>query len=148
MHHNLTNYKNYLRVVQLDKNELDEMINQITTNETYFFREQVHFDFLKEYSLKNYMSDIRIWSAASSVGAEAYSMAMVLDDIAKKNWNIIGTDINSIVIKKARVGLYPKTWIEKIPTKYIKKYCLKGKNKYDKQFLIDRRLSANIKFIQ
>lgn len=145
----LNSYLDYIRLVQINQSEKQEMINLITTNETYFFREFKQFDFFqKEIVAKhNGFSKFRFWSAASSVGAEAYSVAMVLDSYLMRNvWEIVGTDINSDVIKRARVGLYPIKWIDKIPDEYRKKYCLKGKGVYEGKFLIDRKLAEKIKF--
>jgi chemotaxis protein methyltransferase CheR len=125
------------------------MINLLTTNETYFFREIQHFEFLQNDILTTYYpkSKFRVWSAASSVGAEAYSTAMILDrHFSKSNWEVVGTDINTDVIKKARVGLYPESWVEKIPTELRKLYCLKGKGESSGKFLIDRCLIPNMRF--
>ncbi len=146
--YNLTSYSDYYRLVQINKAEKTNMLNAITTNETYFFRETPHFDFLdKEIISKNKNKRLRIWSAASSVGAEAYSIAMMLDH---KNipFEIIGSDINTEVIKKANKGLYPIKWMDKIPEELKYKYCLKGKRDHEGWFLVDRSLIANIKFQQ
>lgn len=148
LHHNLNSYDEYYQLCLDDIHEKIEMLNLITTNETYFFREQEHFDFLKEY-IYNYDESIklRIWSAASSVGAEAYSIAMVCDSLMPSNrWEIFGSDINKHVIKKARMGLYPLSWADKIPMEFKHKYCLKGKGKYEGEFLIDRKLAKNLRF--
>ncbi len=148
MHYNLDSYAAYLELVKKDNVEKNEMMNLITTNETYFFREQAHFDFL-ERELKAYegREKFRIWSAAASLGAEAYSISMLCDSyLAKNRWEIIGTDINSDVIKKARMGLYPEKWVDKIPSHLRKKYCLKGKGKFEGQFLVERSLSKNMHF--
>jgi chemotaxis protein methyltransferase CheR len=144
----MNSFVDYLRYIQINKKEKIEMINQITTNETYFFREMKHFEFIEKL-VKNMdiKSRLRIWSAASSVGAEAYSLAMVVDEYLRKDqWEIVGTDINTEVIKKARIGLYPESWVKKIPLKYRQKYCLKGKGNYEGEFLVDRKLITNIKF--
>ncbi len=147
LHYNLTSYSQYLRIIQIDNKEKMEMINLITTNETYFFREESHFKFLIEYIQQN-SEEVKIWSAASSVGAEAYTIGMILDNyLSKDDWSVIGSDINSEVIKKARSGLYPIHWLDKIPDGYKKKYCLKGKGKYENQFLINRPLAKNITFV-
>ena len=69
-HYQVKSYADYLKIVQLSKSELTEFINQMTTNETYFFREKEHFIFLDELSKKAQTLDV--WSAASSQGAEAY----------------------------------------------------------------------------
>jgi chemotaxis protein methyltransferase CheR len=144
----LEKYSDYLRIVQVDQVEKIEMINQITTNETYFFREQRHFDFLADFARSCKRGEkITVWSAAASVGAEAYTIAMLLDSIVgRARWGVVGTDINTEVIKKARMGLYPEAWIEKIPPEFRSSYCLKGKGKFAGQFLMDRGLVKNMHF--
>jgi len=146
LHYKLSSYVDYLRILQVDNKEKMEMINLITTNETYFFREESHFNFLTKH-LEHSKGKFRVWSAASSVGAEAYTVAMILDNyLNKEDWEVIGSDINSEVIKKARTGLYPLGWLSKIPDEYRKKYCLKGKGKFENQFLINRTLAKNLTF--
>ena len=148
LHYKLDSFSLYYQICKKDAREKMEMLNLITTNETYFFREKDHFDFLKEY-LINYQDEVklRIWSAASSVGAEAYSIAMLCDTLLPSNmWEVFGSDINNNVIKKARMGLYPITWSEKISLELKHKYCLKGKGKYEGQFLVDRQLAKNVRF--
>jgi len=145
VHYSLNSFAEYLRIIAINATERMEMINLITTNETYFFREEAHFDFIKELIANR--SSIRLWSAAASVGAEAYSLAMLFNE-SLEEWSIFGSDINSEVIKKARMGLYPLSWIDKIPQNLKSKYCFKGKGKYEGQFLIDRTLSKNMKFFE
>lgn len=144
-------YTEYLRYIQINPVEKTEMINLLTTNETYFFREIEHFEFIQKDILSHYRpkGKFRVWSAAASVGAEAYSTAMLLDSLlARTNWEIVGTDINTEVIKKARIGLYPESWVEKIPMDLRKRYCLKGKGDNQGKFLIDRSLIPNMRFEQ
>jgi len=148
IYHNLNSFNEYFILCETDPSEKLEMLNLITTNETYFFREEEHFTFLKNF-LVNYsgMTKVKIWSAASSVGAEAYSIAMLCDSTLPFNkWEVLGTDINTHVIKKARMRLYQLTWSEKIPADFRLKYCLKGKGKYEGMFLINRELAKNVKF--
>jgi len=145
----LESFAQYIRLIQINKQELNEMINLLTTNETYFFREIEHFEFLQKVVIPENLHNkkLRVWSAAASVGAEAYSTAMLIDSkVSKDRWEIVGTDINSEVIKKARVGLYPEKWIEKIPKALRTKYCLKGKGQHQGKFLIDRVLVPNMIF--
>lgn len=149
LHYKLTSYTDYIRLIQINREELGEMVNLITTNETYFFREIEHFEFLQKVIIPEHQhkTKLRVWSAAASVGAEAYSTAMLLDSaMANSDWEVVGTDINSEVIKKARVGLYPESWVEKIPSSLRSKYCLKGKGSNQGKFLIDRLLIPNMQF--
>ena len=147
----LKSYADYLRLIQINSQERAEMINLLTSNETYFFRELKHFEYLQKNILSEfaYKDILRIWSAAASVGAEAYTVAMILDSyFGNSNWEVYGTDINSEVVKKARVGLYPESWVNKIPQEFRSKYCLKGKGQYSGKFLIDRILTKNMRFEQ
>jgi chemotaxis protein methyltransferase CheR len=148
LEYNLESYKDYYRFIQINKAEKTQMLNLLTTNETYFFREKSHFEFLSKEIVPHYSSQkIRLWSAASSVGAEAYSIAMLFDE-AGVTYDIVGSDINTEVVKKATVGLYPLKWMDKIEDKYKKLYCLKGKGKHEGWFLVDRKLIENMKFIE
>lgn len=146
--YNFTKFNDYIRVVQFNREERIEMINQLTTNETYFFREMTHFDFLLTMAKKCPSGNMfRVWSAAASVGAEAYSIAMLLENILEpKNYQVLGTDINTQVLQKARVGLYPESWVEKIPPEFRSKYCLKGKGQYEHQFLISPAIINHVTF--
>lgn len=148
IYHKITSFSNYFQIVKKEQQEKTQMINLITTNETYFFRERQHFDFLvSQVEQFKEKKRLNIWSAASSVGAEAYSIAMLLDDMLDKNqWNVFASDINTEVIQKAKKGLYNESWIDKIPEKFKLKYCLKGKRKFDGTFIIDRELQKNVTF--
>jgi len=141
---NLDSYSDYYRYIQINKIEKVNMLNIITTNETYFFRELGHFNFLENKILPK-AKTLRVWSAACSVGAEAYSIAMILENSGKK-YEIVGSDINTEVVQKANIGLYPLKWMEKIPEAFVQNYCLKGKGKHEGWFLVDRILLDNMKF--
>jgi len=148
-HHALEGYERYYALLLSDPEEKQTMIDLMTVNETRFFREERHFAFLKEF-LKG--SDdrqkVRLWSAAASVGAEAYSMAMICDTIVPMNrWEVVGTDINRDVIRQARMGLYPLGWAESVSEEMRKHYFLKGKGKYEGSFLVDRALAKNTRFL-
>lgn len=144
-YHQVESYSQYLKIVQLSQHELTEFLNSISTNETYFFREKVHFEFLEECAKQKL--PIRVWSAASSIGAEAYSMAMILDDHCKC-WEVYASDINTDVLDIAKKGIYQITFLEKIPKQYQEKYCLIGHNDYEGKILIDRELYKNINFFE
>lgn len=147
---NLDSYDSYFKLVNEDTAELRMMIDLMTTNETSFFREAQHFDFLKTSVLPLFKDkSCRAWSAAASIGAEAYTLAMILDEgLLPRNitWEIVGTDINTEVILKAKNSLYPMEHAKSINEKYLKKYCWQGINKYDGFFLIDDSLKNNCNF--
>lgn len=144
-HYQLDDFANYLKIVQLSKFEKSEFLNEISTNETYFFREYVHFEFLEELAKES--KELRVWSAASSIGAEAYSIAMTLDYLLD-NWEVIGTDINTHVIDIAKLGLYQLSFLEKIPSCYKERYCLVGRNQYQGKMLVDRNLHLKTNFLE
>jgi chemotaxis protein methyltransferase CheR len=150
----LDNYTQYFKYVTggAHSDELQFMVDLLTTNETYFFREPQHFDYLKQIvpsSLKQGQV-YRVWSAAASNGAEAYTIAMILADKLGVNgaWEILGTDINNTILEQARRGHYRMAETEKIPRDYLKKYCLKGKGAQEGTFLIDRELRQHVHFEQ
>ena len=132
-----------------DPAERQIMVDLLTTNETYFFREPKHFDYLREIaSQRRGGNAFRVWSAASSTGEEAYSMAMVLADVLGSGpWQIVGTDISSRVLEKARLGHYSLDRTHGIPLPLLKKYCLKGIDKYDGTLLIARELRERVEFL-
>jgi chemotaxis protein methyltransferase CheR len=150
--HGFSSYSEYFRLLGKPGNESETLmaIDLLTTNETYFFREPKHFEFLKNQLFPQHPAGqhLRIWSAASSSGEEAYTLAMFAAEYTKTSqWEIIGTDISTRILEKARNGLYPMSASEKIPMQLLKKYCLKGKNESDGFFLIDSALRSRVKFI-
>ena len=132
-----------------DKAELQTMVDLLTTNETYFFREPKHFDLLDEVARRQRGSGpFRVWSAASSSGEEAYTMAMVLAEaLGNSAWEIVGTDISTQVLAKARLGHYPLDRIDGIPPHLLKKYCLKGINEHEGTLLIVKELRERVQFL-
>lgn len=130
--------------------ELEIAIDLITTHETYFFREPQHFNFLQQKILPQVaaQADFRVWSAASSTGEEAYTLAMVLDQHrSPKAWRVVGTDVSLGVLEAARRGLFPEVRGEKIPPHYLKRYCLRGKDRYAGYFLVERELRERVEFL-
>jgi len=151
-HYNLHSYDEYYHLVT-DKHstsELQIVIDLLTTNETYFFRETQHFEYLEKKVLPNVRSGrlFKIWSAASSTGQEAYSVAMLLADKLQLsgNWQIVGTDINSQVLDDARLGLYPVEQALKISDNYLRKFVLKGVREQAGKMLMDKKLKAHVLF--
>ena len=128
--------------------EFQRAVDLLTTNETYFFREIKHFQFLQNKILPHHDNRrFRIWSAACSSGEEPYSLAMLLaDELGKRPWEIDATDISSRVLSLAQKGAYPIEAREKIPDDYLIKYCLKGVRSQQGTLLIDKKLRQRVKF--
>lgn len=151
-HYGLDTFSQYYRLVTGDRHpeELQVMVDLLTTNETYFFREPKHFDFLRERILPQRSGgQFRIWSAASSTGEEAYSTAMVLAEYLKdRDWEVFGSDISTQVLAKARAAHYPLERHEGIPPAFLARYCLKGVRSQAGTFLIDRQLRDRVRFAQ
>lgn len=130
--------------------ELQYAIDLITTNETRFFRDAGHFDFLREKILAHAGKEqpLHIWSAACSSGEEAFSLAMVLDaTLGGGAWHVLGSDISQRMLHKARRALYPLDRCRQIPVEYLKRYCLKGQQEYEGQLLVERSLRERVSFV-
>lgn len=150
-YYEINTYLEYYQILLEPDMEEEKQIfvDLLTTNETSFFREPVHFDFMKNKILKENHLDkpFRVWSAACSSGEEPYSIGMILQDkLNDGNWEIIASDISSKVLKKSKEGLYPIDKSNKIPVEYLKKYCLKGVKSKEGFFKIDNSIRMNIHF--
>jgi chemotaxis protein methyltransferase CheR len=129
--------------------EMTRVIDRLTTNETYFFREPQHFNHLAE-RLKAWPEgrEIAIWSAASSSGEEAYSCAMLLADVlGDERWQVIGTDLSTAMVDSARKGLYPLDRARLVPPDYLRRYCRKGQGPHDGQLLVAKALRERVRFL-
>jgi chemotaxis protein methyltransferase CheR len=148
----LSDYRSYLDFLKSDREEYQLAVNLLTTNETWFFRESKHFDFLRDNILPNFSAGApcRIWSAACSSGEEPYSLAMMLDDYFGSNshWQISASDISTQVLNVAGQGHYPLSRAEHIPEAWLKRYCLRGTGDYEGSFLINSKLRSRVNFCQ
>jgi chemotaxis protein methyltransferase CheR len=146
----LKSFRDYFARVREDAAERQVMVDLLTTNETYFFREPKHFDFLRGELLPRVgQRELRVWSAACSSGEEPYSLAMSLADTRGfGGWRILGTDISGRVLAAARRGVYPMEDAESIPKKYLGRFCLRGVRSQQGKFCIDERLRQRIEFRQ
>ena len=152
-HYGISSYGDYYQLVisQEHAGELQIMVDLLTTNETYFFREPAHFDFLVNTILPQRQAGkpMRVWSAASSTGEEAYSLAMVLaNQYGDQGWQVFGSDISEKVLGKAQLGHYPVERNEGIPAPLLKKYCLKGVGRQAGTFLVAPNIRQAVSFAQ
>ncbi len=115
--------------------ELTYLINAVTTNKTDFFREPEHFDFLTSDMVPNLIKQrsernplLKLWSAAASTGAEAYTLSMVLRDLmlARRDFRfaILGTDISTQVLAQGQRAVYPAEMIAPVPAALQERYVL------------------------
>lgn len=111
-----------------------KLINQISTNHTYFMRESSHFDFLKQVALPQLASkiinrDFRIWCAGCSTGEEAYTLAMILEDFFPQQimgWDkkLLATDISTQALEKALKGSYTNEALSTLPASWRNRYLI------------------------
>jgi len=150
-HYQLDSYSDYLRLLEsrAQPAELQVAVDLLTTNETYFFREPKHFTLLRDLALdaRDNGRTLRVWSAASSSGEEPYSIAMVLADVlGEAPWEVLGTDISTRVLERARTGHYPMERASQMPDAYLKRFCLKGQGSEAGTLLIERSLRQRVQF--
>lgn len=121
---------------------IEHLILNITVGETYFFRDATQMNLLKDTVLPNLITRkrkennhiLRIWSAGSSSGEEIFTIAMLLCDILPdiNAWtlNLLGTDINTMALKKALTGVYSEWSMRAIPERYKQRYFTIKDQKY------------------
>ena len=114
-----------------DRTVRRRVVEAMTTNETYFFREPTQYDALRRCFLPELMAlrqtsrKLSFWSAAASTGQEAYSLAMMLAEMGLAQWNIdiIGTDLNGAILDRAREGSYSQMAVNRgLPAQMLLKY--------------------------
>ena len=132
-----------------DPAEVARLVDRLTTNETYFFREPKHFDFLAQrLATRPLAGEFRVWSAVSSSGEEAYSIAMVLAaSLGSRPWSVTGTDLSTAMVEAARRGLYPMERCRDIPPDWLRRHCMKGLAPYESHLLVNAELRARTRFL-
>lgn len=132
-----------------NNDEVGHLIDAISTNHTYFFREMAHFDFLRNHAIPELVGrgPFRVWSAASSSGEEAYSIAMTLDEcINGSNWCIEATDISTRILTKATNAIYGDEVVKRIPLPLQIKYFRKGFGPQEGYYRVKDDLRAKVQF--
>lgn len=129
------------------------VVDAMTTNETLFFRDRTPFDLFRDVILPERMAanaatrSLRIWCAAVSSGQEAYSLAMIIHDLADRlaGWKveIIGTDISSEILEKARSGIYSQFEMQRgLPIQMLLKHFEQRGDKWQ----VSERLRGMVDF--
>jgi chemotaxis protein methyltransferase CheR len=138
--------------------EIIHLIDAVTTNKTEFFREPDHFRFLAERAVPRLAAmskggsqrPLKVWSAASSTGAEPYTIAMVLAEKAKEipglRFSITATDISTEVLETAVAGIYPEAMMAPVPPAMRRSYVMRSKDRARQLVRIDPSLRATVRF--
>lgn len=152
----LRTFREYCEVVeQRPEEELSELINAITTNLTSFFRENHHFEFLRqrlipEFTANATAGELRCWSAGCSTGEEPYSLAMTLGEALPTRWRseIIATDIDSNVLQTAADGIYRQDRVNGIDKIRMQRWFQRGTGNREGQVRVKSTLREAVNFLQ
>lgn len=150
-------FNEYLDYVEkTGEDEFVHLINAITTNLTFFFRENHHFEYLANEVIpallkKNAASKkIRIWSAGCSTGEEPYSIAIVLKETVPAGWNtkVFATDLDTNVINTGSTGIYPIDRLKGVSEERKKRWFMKGSGSQNGFAKVKSELQEIIDFSQ
>jgi len=148
--------KDYFMMLKFsdDNTEFANLINDLTVNETYFFRDFPQLSNFAEEILPRFEKEtqnrkkIKVWCAACSTGEEPYTLSIILQEMLEKfeQWEIqiIASDINTEVLQSARIGLYESRSVKDVPNEYLEKYFTKRNDKY----LINLNVRKSVSFKQ
>lgn len=128
--------RSYLRLLQYDTKEFEALINALTVNETYFFREYEQLRLFAEEVLPRIVAQkrkrcdltLRVWSAGCSTGDEAYTLAIILEEMLAGeglDYEVVATDINTASLAVARRGIYRRSALRYTPEVYLNKYFIR-----------------------
>ena len=146
-----TEYVDYLLKTKSPE-DLDVLINKLTTNHTYFMRENAHFDFFQKEILPDLERRVRsrvlgVWSAGCSSGEEPYTLSIILKEHfggKSPSWDtrVLATDISTRVLTKAMQGTYEEESLKELPEAWRRKYFTKAGSLYT----VSKPLRDNIIF--
>lgn len=137
------------------ESELSNLIDAISTNHTFFFRENAHFDFLRQTvvpemkarAAKERWTQFRVWSAACSSGEEPYSIAITLaESLTGWPWLIEATDISHRILAKAEAGIYRDETVERLPANQVQAYFQRGFGPQEGNFRIKAAIRQQVNF--
>jgi chemotaxis protein methyltransferase CheR len=155
-------FKHYYEHVMNDKTgeEVVNLLDCISTNLTYFFRESKHFDFLAARALEEIVErkargkdrELRFWCAGCSSGEEPYSLAItILERLGEElRWpvKIFATDISTRALKTAAAGVYKAERVADIPGPVIRRYFQRGHNSWKGHYRLKGRVREMVEFFR
>ncbi len=148
------NYHDYVQAVLKSTSLQQEMVTRLTTNYTFFSREDLHYDFMVKQAIPAIIKEsprknaLKIWSAGCSSGDEAYTAAMHLQDFLARDrtissCSIYATDISDDMLRSAKAGIYVEDSIKNLPAAYRTKYFTKTE---DGKWAIAPEITSMVKF--
>ena len=158
----LSNYAEYCNLLTRSgaEEELAHLVDAISTNHTFFFRERQHFDFLEKTVLPHFAANrafrrdgcLRCWSAAASTGEEPYSIALMLASHAEKNsgfhWEMNCSDISRPALETARAGIYSTARLQEVPDELRRRFFQRGIGAQTGQYRIKAEVRNKIQWHQ
>lgn len=137
--------------------EVEDLLDLISTNHTRFFREPEHFNFLTNRALPELVpalaatrTPLRLWSAAASSGEEPYTMAVAVAEYLRVHpvvdWQIMATDISRRMLAVAEQGIYSMASVKPVPTEMLKRYFQKGFGKRSGACRVKPEIRRHLKF--
>ena len=148
--HGISTYFEYVGRLRSDKSLYDEFINYITINVSEFYRNPEQWILLEKevipYLTERFGKSLNIWSAACSTGDEPYSLVMLLSKfLPLEKIKIYATDIDRLVLEKARIGLYHVKSLKSLPEEFLKKYFVQVN---DRTYQISDAIKKCVEFKQ
>jgi chemotaxis protein methyltransferase CheR len=154
--HSYEQYCDYLFARHGQKEEVIHLIDVVTTNKTDFFREAGHFDYLVQKALPEIGArwgngkPVLVWSAGCSSGEEPYTLAMVLSEYRLAHpgfsFRVLGTDISTTVLAKARLGVYSHDTVRPVPVHLQRRYFLRSRNPQSRLLRVVPELRGVVEF--
>lgn len=136
----------FIEILKKDKIQRQKFLDFITINVSEFFRNPEIFEELKKRIQSELLprnKKLRIWSAACSIGAEPYSIAILMDLLgAADKYQMVATDIDTTILEKAKKGIFTAAEVKNVTPQNLKKYFTQEEDKYR----IDDSLKSNISF--
>ncbi|MCU0288556.1 MAG: protein-glutamate O-methyltransferase [Acidobacteria bacterium] len=158
---NFSSFSEYYKYVTTNEgqDELVMMIDSLSTNLTYFFREAAHFDKLRAvlpemvngHQTSRRGAHFQIWSAGCSSGEEPYSLAIIVKEIlGDKNpaVSILATDISTRVLHTAIRGVFPRERMKNVPDAIIRKYFQYGSGKWSGFYQVKKEIRDMVRFLR
>ncbi|CUH92647.1 CheR family methyltransferase [Herbinix luporum] len=148
--HGISSYKDYVNILKTDKTYYNEFINYITINVSEFYRNPDQWLVLEKdvlpYLFNNFGKQLKIWSAACSTGDEPYSLVMLLAKFLPLNKiKILATDIDRLVLEKAKIGVYDYKDMKRLPPEFVKRYFTQIDSK---TYKISDEIKSCVEFMQ